>query len=213
VSGPGFRKDLYQGTAEHYDHFRPGYPPALVDDLRSRAELGSSARVLDLACGTGQVAFALAGHAREVVAVDQEAGAVAYGQRKARRLGGSPWDGEQAWQRVFHETLERWRDVTGARDRVPEGWEDPIRRDPHREVLRRAGLDYEGKVELSVHHRWTVESLTGLVYSTSFLNRAVLGPNAGAFEDDLRRRLLACVPDGVFEQDLTFAYELARASW
>ena len=36
MSGPGFRKDLYQGTAEHYDRFRPGYPPA----FRLRAGAG-----------------------------------------------------------------------------------------------------------------------------------------------------------------------------
>jgi hypothetical protein len=48
------------------------------------------------------------------------------------------------------------------------------------------------------------------VYSTSFLNRTVLQDRADAFERDLRRRLLGCCPDGVFEQHLTFAYELAR---
>jgi hypothetical protein len=58
--------------------------------------------------------------------------------------------------------------------------------------------------------RWSIESLAGFVYSTSFLNRTVLQDRADAFERDLRRRLLGCCPDGVFEQDLTFAYELAR---
>ena len=43
--------------------------------------------MLDLACGTGQVAFALAAHAWEVVAVDQEPGFVEFGQQKAGRLG------------------------------------------------------------------------------------------------------------------------------
>ena len=83
-------------------------------------------------------------------------------------------------------------------------------RDPHEQVLRRAGLSYEGLFEFSLVERWTVESLMGFVYSTSFLNRAVLERHVDAFENDLRRQLLACCPDGVLEQDLTFAYGIAR---
>jgi hypothetical protein len=48
------------------------------------------------------------------------------------------------------------------------------------------------------------------VYSTSFLNPTALGSHAEAFEADLRARLQACRPDGVFAQNLSFAYELAR---
>lgn len=58
--------------------------------------------------------------------------------------------------------------------------------------------------------RWNVESLTGFVYSTSDLNRTVLRGHTHEFESDLQTQLFACRPDGVFEQDLTFAYELAR---
>jgi hypothetical protein len=46
--------------------------------------------------------------------------------------------------------------------------------------------------------------------STSFLNRAVLAHRVDVFETDLRGRLLACCGRGVFEQDVSVAYELAR---
>jgi SAM-dependent methyltransferase len=82
-----FRKDLFRSTAEYYDNFRPRYPESLLDDLRARVRLTRDSRVLDLACGTGQIAFALAAHVGEVVAVDQEAEMVTYGARKAERLG------------------------------------------------------------------------------------------------------------------------------
>jgi SAM-dependent methyltransferase len=262
-----YRKDLFKGTAEHYDRFRPPYPAALLEDLRARVPLTGDSRMLDLACGTGQIAFPLAPRVAEVLAVDQEAELVDFGRRKAERLGvtniewiaaaaedvelegafdlvaignafhrldrdavttrlvpclaargciallwgGSPWLGDQPWQRVLGDTLDRWRDTVGARDRVPDGWEQAMVQDPHEQVLRRAGLSYEGSFELSVVERWTVESLIGFTYSTSFLNRAALAQHVDAFEDDLRAQLLACCPDGVFEQDLTFAYELARA--
>jgi SAM-dependent methyltransferase len=238
----------------------------LLDDLRARVPLRGRGRLLDLACGTGQIAFALVADAAEVWAVDQEAEAIEFAKRKAERLGvtniqwivataedvalegafdlvaignafhrldrdaiatrlvahlpergcvallwgGTPWRGDRPWQPVLHDTLERWRDAVGARDRVPEGWEQAMDQDPHEQVLRRAGLSYEGSFESSVVERWSIESLIGFVYSTSDLNRAVLEHDADAFESDLRRQLLASRPDGVFVQDLTFRYELAR---
>ena len=222
--------------------------------------------MLDLACGTGQIAFALAPHSGEVVAVDQEAEAVALGRRKAQQLGvanirwlvaaaeeveldgafdlvaignafhrldrnavaqrlvphlapggglallwgGQPLGDARDWQQVLHDTLLRWRDIAGNQDRVPDGWMEAIDRDPHEQVLTRAGLEYEGKFEFRVPHRWTLDDLVGYCYSTSFLSLAALGAHAEAFEDDLRARLLACQPDGVFGQDLSYAYEYAR---
>ena len=264
--GPRYRKDLYRGAAEPYERFRLGYPPILFDDLRARSGVGARSQVLDLACGTGQITFALAGHVREVVAVDQEPEMVELGERKAQRLGvantrwmaaaaeeveldgafdlvavgnafhrldreavarrlvphlgprgrvallwgGDPWGEGRDWQQVLRDTLDRWRDATGTRDRVPEGWREAIERDPHEQVLRRAGLAYDGKFEFTVPGTWSIDSLVGLVYSTSFLNPTVLGSHAEAFEADLRARLQACRPDGVFAQTLSFAYELAR---
>lgn len=84
-----FRKDLYAGTAASYDRFRPPYPAALLDDLRARVPLdgAGAGRVLDLACGTGQIAFGLAPHVAEVWAVDQEAETVELGRRKAASAG------------------------------------------------------------------------------------------------------------------------------
>jgi SAM-dependent methyltransferase len=261
-----YRKDLFKGTAEYYDRFRRPYPAVLLDDLRARVPLGGTGRLLDFACGTGQVAFALAADVAEVWAVDQEVEMIDFGRSKAQQLGvtnidwiaaaaedvalegsfdlvavgnafhrldreavakrliphlpergcvallwgGTPWLRDQPWQRALDDALERWKDALGVRDRVPEGWEAAMDLDPHEQVLRRAGLAYEGLFEFSLVERWTVDSLIGFVFSTSFLNRAVLEHRVGAFESDLRSQLLGCCPDGVFEQELTFAYELAR---
>ena len=261
-----FRKDLYQGAAEDYDRFRPPYPAQLFTDFHARVPLRDDARVLDLACGTGQITFGLAAHVGEVVAIDQEPSFVEYGRAKAERLalgniewrtgsaedvpldgvfdlvgignafhrlrrgavaerllphladggcvalvwGNTPWNGDGDWQVAYRDVLDRWQDEMQARDRVPSGWEQAIERDPHAEVLRRAGLAYEGERTFPVDQRWTADSLIGLTYSTSFLSRAVLGDRAREFERDLRDRLLACRPDGGFDHRLDFAYELAR---
>jgi SAM-dependent methyltransferase len=267
VSGePRFRRDLYKGTAPYYDQFRPHYPAALLDDLRRRVPLDDDSRVLDLACGTGQIALPLSAHVGEVWAVDQESESIEFGKRKAEHLGvgnirwitataeevvldglfdlvaignafhrldrdavakrivphltelgcvallwgGSPLHGDLGWQRALQATLDRWTDALRARDRIPVGWDSAIDRDPHEHVLRRAGLVWEGTFEHSVPRRWTIESLIGFVYSSSFLNRVVLANRAEEFERDLGRELLGGQPDGLFDQTLTFAYDLAR---
>ncbi len=98
----------------------------------------------------------------------------------------------------------------GATDRVPAGREAAIEKDPHAEVLRRAGFDYGGRFEFSVQQTWTVESLTGFAYSTSFLNHEALGDRLVAFERDLADRLAPYEAEGTFGLVAGYAYDLAR---
>ena len=266
ASGPVYRADLYRGTAPYYERFRPPYPDALFGDLRQRVPISGAGRLLDVACGTGQIAFALAGDFAAVWAVDQESAFVAFGRAKAERLGvtniewlagraeevtiegpfelvavgnafhrldrrriahrarswlapegclallwgGTPWLGESGWQRAMACALDEWTGTAGAVGRVPVGWDEAIRRDPNERVLERAGLSFVGRSEYCVEHSWSLESLTGFVYSTSFLNRQALGTHVEAFEEDLQHRLLACEPAGVFRQTLSFGLDLAR---
>jgi ubiquinone/menaquinone biosynthesis C-methylase UbiE len=81
-----FRADLYRGTATFYDRCRLPYPAGLIGDLVSRTSLDGTGRVLDVACGTGQIAFAVRAHVAEVVGIDQEREMVEYARDKALRL-------------------------------------------------------------------------------------------------------------------------------
>lgn len=69
---PDFASDLYQGAAESYDRFRLPYPEVLTADLISRVRPSRQGQLLDLACGTGQLAFALVDFFAVIWAVDQE---------------------------------------------------------------------------------------------------------------------------------------------
>jgi SAM-dependent methyltransferase len=69
---PRFAADLYQGTASYYDHYRLPYPEAMTGHLIQRARISGRGRLLDLACGTGQLTFPLRQWFSEVWAVDRE---------------------------------------------------------------------------------------------------------------------------------------------
>ena len=97
-----FRTDLYRGTAAFYDRYRPPYPAALLEDLAGRLHLSGTGRLLDLACGTGQIALPLADRFTEVVAVDQEEEMVARGRTTAEAAG----VGNVRWVAAAAETVE-----------------------------------------------------------------------------------------------------------
>lgn len=69
---PEFGADLYRGVAELYDEFRLPYAPALINQLLDDTTPDGRGRALDLGCGPGLLAFALAGSFAEIWAVDPE---------------------------------------------------------------------------------------------------------------------------------------------
>jgi ubiquinone/menaquinone biosynthesis C-methylase UbiE len=262
---PEFRPDLYRGTARFYDSFRVPYPAPLLDDLCRRTNAAGQGRLLDLACGTGQLAFGLASRFAAICAVDQEPEAIDLARTKARtrrvrnvrwvvgraedieadrdfdlvaignafhrlqrRLvaesarrwltpGGhfalvwstSPWDGDQEWQRVLANTMQDWVEIAHAADRVPANLDQHLTDEPHAAVLTDAGFAIVGEHDFPTPHEWTVERLTGFLYSTSVLSKIVLGSQGPAFEQDLRDRLLQVGPDNVFRESIGFHSTLA----
>ena len=82
-----FAVDLYHGTAEYYDRYRLPYPEAMIEDLIARTGVSGQGRLLDLACGTGQLAFPLRRSFAEVWAVDREPDFAQMVQAKTGKLG------------------------------------------------------------------------------------------------------------------------------
>lgn len=84
---PNFATDLYAGTALYYAKYRAGYPESMLDDIIATAEATGDGMLLDLACGTGQVAIPMARRFAEVWAVDQEPDMIRVGAEEAARAG------------------------------------------------------------------------------------------------------------------------------
>jgi len=120
----------------------------------------------------------------------------------------TPNAGPAPWQQVLAEIFVDWSRRMDSDDRIPADLEAHLERLPHATVLEDAGFTDVRRYEFTEIHEWTVETLIGLMYSTSVLSRVVLGDRAGAFEADVRERLGAVEPSGVFREHASFAYDL-----
>ncbi|MGI8926843.1 MAG: class I SAM-dependent methyltransferase [Tepidiformaceae bacterium] len=91
---------LFAGTAWYYARYRPGPPSDMCRHLAQRLDLDARARVLDLGCGTGQVALEMAPLTGEVVGMDPDSAMLVEAARIAAEraitnvtwVSGSSWD-------------------------------------------------------------------------------------------------------------------------
>jgi SAM-dependent methyltransferase len=84
---PQYSPDLFRGTVEYYAAYRPRYPPVLIDAILDRLTLHEDDRLLDLACGTGEVALAFQHAFRDILAVDADPDMVDGGRQRAEEQG------------------------------------------------------------------------------------------------------------------------------
>jgi ubiquinone/menaquinone biosynthesis C-methylase UbiE len=80
-------KKLFDGTAEYYSRYRPDYPEELIRELAKKFSGDGSGRLLDLGCGTGQLAIPLAPYFKDVVGVDPEKDMIEEAEKTAKRAG------------------------------------------------------------------------------------------------------------------------------
>jgi SAM-dependent methyltransferase len=106
------RADSFGREAQRYDRSRPGYPPALIDDIVGRDPHEVS--VLDVGCGTGIASRLLAERGAHVLGVDGNAG-----MAEIAALHGIPvevarfeaWDpAERTFDRVASAQAWHWLD-------------------------------------------------------------------------------------------------------
>ncbi len=79
--------DLFKGTAWYYARFRPPYPDELFDHVKKRFGLDGTGTLLDLGCGTGNLAIPLATEFEEVIGIDLEPEMLAEARQQALRAG------------------------------------------------------------------------------------------------------------------------------
>ena len=77
-------------------------------------------------------------------------------------------------------------------------------------VLTEAGFAIVGDYDFPTPYEWTVERLTGFLYSTSVLSKPALGAHAPAFEQDLPRPAPRGRAGNVLRETIDNVYTLAR---
>ena len=162
------RAESFGSAAEAYDRFRSGYPDALIDDLLA----ARPSNTLDVACGTGKVAAAIAERGFRVVGVepDERMAAVA----RARGV------------EVDVVSFENWDSHGQMFDLVTCGhawqWIDPVIGGPKAASLLRPG----GVIALFWNYHVVDDSvLTGfrLAYETYAPDLSVVGQDPSGLED------------------------------
>jgi SAM-dependent methyltransferase len=79
--------DLFAGTAWYYARYRPGYPRAVLEHLQRVFGLDGSGRLLDLGCGTGELARLLHADFEEIVGVDLSPDMLAEAKQQSAAAG------------------------------------------------------------------------------------------------------------------------------
>ena len=78
--GPG----SYRGTYEYYVKYRPSIPKEVIDVIVKHFDVKPTDRVLDMGCGTGQVALAMEGKCGEMACLDPDPKMLTWAQKATR---------------------------------------------------------------------------------------------------------------------------------
>jgi len=248
--------DLFKGTAWYYSRYRPPYPSSLIRFLVNKFSLNGEGRLLDLGCGTGQLALRFSDWFEEIVGVDTESEMLDEANRFSsdNRLDNVKWvqgraeervsdwgffrlviiakafhwmdresildilynssdanggvaiidnTGKQEpllWQLKVNEVVKRW--LGDARRAGNSTYTPPKER--YEDIVRKSGFkNVQRHILPSYSYTWTVDSIIGNLYSTSFASRRFFGDNLVRFENDLTSVLLDMDSTGVFTEELS----------
>ena len=254
---------LFKGTAWYYSRYRPLYPGTLIRFLRDRFSLDGKGHMLDLGCGTGQLAFRFADWFEGIVGIDTEPEMIQEAIRLAKelRVDNLEWingdldtykkefDGEFRFvtiAKAFH-WMDREKVLDTLYEMISYGGGVAIidNYSPNKDLLpwqtklnevvkqwygneRRAGnttytpptVSYQenilnSKFDLEMHelptyeHEWSLDSIIGNLYSTSYGSKRFLGENVNLFEKHLKEELLEHDNNGIFKEQINLSIKLA----
>lgn len=256
-------KDLFKGTASYYSQFRPVYPNSLIRFLVESFSLDGKGNMLDLGCGTGQLAFRFADWFEKVVGVDTDQEMIEEARRisKEVRFENVKWhvgDLQHYKQteatffklvtiaKAFHwmdranvleslydmisvgggiaiidntfppQALLPWQETV---NKVVQQWYGKERRAgnttyahpqvSHSEMIEQSRFNLYVYQLPAFEQTWTIDSIIGNLYSTSYGSKRFLGDNVASFEKHLTETLLALDETGIFKEETKITVNIA----
>jgi len=82
-----YQRTLFDGIADRYEAYRPGYPARVLEFVAATAGLGAGAAVLEIGCGTGQLTEPLARAGFRLTAIDIGPSLIAAARRRVAGAG------------------------------------------------------------------------------------------------------------------------------
>ena len=80
-----YAKNIQRYT-EYYAKYRPGISKEVVNIIVGYFDIKLDDRILDLGCGTGQVAIAMDGRIKEMVCLDSDPEMIEQGKKKNKKI-------------------------------------------------------------------------------------------------------------------------------
>ncbi|MFJ7973517.1 hypothetical protein [Psychrobacillus sp. NPDC096389] len=82
----------------------------------------------------------------------------------------------------------------------------------HQDIISNSKFNLEIYEMPTYEHVWTVDSIIGNIYSTSYGTKRFLGENVQLFENHLKEELLALDDTGIYKEQLNISVKLAVKS-
>lgn len=80
-------RKLFKGKANYYAKYRAKYPEEFFDYIKDSFKLDGKGKLLDIGCGTGQIAIPFSSHFEEVLGVDSEQDMIEQAQKEGEGAG------------------------------------------------------------------------------------------------------------------------------
>lgn len=258
-----YGQDLFKGAAKYYSKYRPLYPASLIRFLVKRFTLDGNGKMLDLGCGTGQLALRFSDWFEQIVGIDPDLEMIQEAERLTTEIRAEhiAWfngdidnyreNYEESFKLVTIAKAFHWMDRTAVLEtlydmvslnggvaiidnyspnkeilpwqkkvnEVVQQWYGEERRAgnttyshptiSHQEVIEKSPFDLEVYQMPTYEQIWTVDSIIGNLYSTSYGSKLFLGEHVQLFEDHLREELLSLNDTGVFKEKIETSVKLA----
>lgn len=262
----GYDSTLFYGTYEYYAKYRPNVPEEVVQIIVEQFDIKPVDRILDIGCGTCQMAIAMDGKCNEMVCLDSDLEMLKQAKREIERMNlkqkiilvncyaedlikrknglgifklaticrafhwmdqnkvltdldslisedggiaiisdGSFWTGEEEWQHAVKKVVQKYlgeerRAGKGIFKESPEPWEN---------IISRSAFSVVESKEIEIVRTWTIESIIGWLFSSSFASPKYFGNRIKTFKKDINETLLSINPGGIFNEHDYFNLILA----